>query len=531
MRPIRSPQILLLGLFVLAALVAFSPNLNSQFLSDDFVQIGKVLHGDYAVAWGQEHGGFFRPLFIWSYVVDALIWTTRPFGYHLTNVVLHGLNAFLVFTLATRLLQPLEIDERKLRLAASAAAGLFLLHPSHSESVVWISGRADLLATLFVLLSVLGFLAYADDRGNSYLAASLGLFAVALLAKESAICTPFLILAIGLFRRAKAGRLLRGFGMFAGVLILFVAVRASFIGTLVGGYGAGQHLNFSPGWLRDRLLEAIVRSVLPPLPIEWLTVLSKPLHSPRFYLLLLLLFAATATAIIWRRRIYSAAERKDQNRFLLLITALFLLALLPVINLRLSLYSTQGERFLYLPTVFACMLIAYLAILLIQRAVLCMTLLVALGGFYSWNIYRVNRLWQAAAQLSSQLADSLARQNLQAPVTILNAPDNLRGVPVFHNGLPEAVRWRRPEDAISQIEILAFQDLQSETDEIHLDQTEALTLSALNANDKFSRAASTACYEVIAATSDSLQVRRTVCATPGQTFFYSSGKIHNLDER
>jgi len=53
MRTIRSPQLLLLGLFLLAGLIAFSPNLNSYFLSDDFVQIGKVLHGDYSVAWGQ----------------------------------------------------------------------------------------------------------------------------------------------------------------------------------------------------------------------------------------------------------------------------------------------------------------------------------------------------------------------------------------------------------------------------------------------------------------------------------------------
>src|SRR5882762_876789 len=105
MRPVRSSQLYLLGLFLLAAFIAFSLNINSYFLSDDFVQIGKVLHGDFSVSWGQEHGGFFRPLFIWSYVIDSRIWGTRPFGYHLTNVFLHGLNAFLVFKLASRLIR------------------------------------------------------------------------------------------------------------------------------------------------------------------------------------------------------------------------------------------------------------------------------------------------------------------------------------------------------------------------------------------------------------------------------------------
>src|SRR6185295_7924127 len=200
MRTIRSPQLLLLGLFLLAGLIAFSPNLNSYFLSDDFVQIGKVLHGDYSVAWGQEHGGFFRPLFISSYVIDSHNWGMRPFGYHLTNVIVHGLNAFLVFRLAAGLLE--NIESRKKRIVSITAGALFLLHPSHSEAVVWISGRADLLATLFVLLSLLTYLVYEERRRGLFLGASLALFAIALLAKESAICAPFFVL-IGLCRRAK----------------------------------------------------------------------------------------------------------------------------------------------------------------------------------------------------------------------------------------------------------------------------------------------------------------------------------------
>src|SRR5438874_8269050 len=110
MRPVRSPQLYLVGLFLLAALIAFSSNINSYFLSDDFVQIGKVLHGDHSVVWGQEHGGFFRPLFIWSYVIDSRIWSTRPFGYHLTNVLLHAVNGFLLFQFVTRI--KLNLDTR-----------------------------------------------------------------------------------------------------------------------------------------------------------------------------------------------------------------------------------------------------------------------------------------------------------------------------------------------------------------------------------------------------------------------------------
>src|SRR6266849_5611378 len=138
-------QFLILGLFVLVALLAFSNTLNSYFLSDDFAQIGKVLSGDFSVTWGQAHGGFFRPLFILSYVFDTKIWGARAFGFHLTNVLVHALNSFLVFLLSQQLIRDLKLDLKTKKAISIGAAALFLLHPSHTEAVTWISGRADLL--------------------------------------------------------------------------------------------------------------------------------------------------------------------------------------------------------------------------------------------------------------------------------------------------------------------------------------------------------------------------------------------------
>lgn len=526
MRTIRSPQLLLLGLFLLAGLIAFSPNLNSYFLSDDFVQIGKVLHGDYSVAWGQEHGGFFRPLFIWSYFTDSHIWGSRPFGYHLTNVIVHGLNAFLVFKLAAGLLE--NIESRKKRIVSITAGALFLLHPSHSEAVVWISGRADLLATLFMLLSLLTYLAYEEQKREICLGAALALFAIALLAKESAICAPILILVIGLCRREKLAHLVRVFALYAAVTLLFIVIRARFIGSVIGGYGNAQHLNFAPGWLRDRLLEAVVRSILPALPSAWLTFLFKPLQSPIFYLLVVLVAAAAAAAIVMRRRFYQAAERNHQNRFMFMFAALFLMSLLPVLNLRLSLYQTQGERFLYLPTVFACLLIAYVAVLLIRRATVCLIVITTLLGFYSWNVYHTNLLWREAAKLSARLSYDVTDAASRATLVVLNAPDNLRGVPVFHNGLAEAINWHRPNDSVQPIQIVAFQDLQSANDEILINQNDLITVRAVNPADRFSRVTTADCLEVITAAPDAIGLHKKPCASTAEIVFFSGGTIREL---
>src|ERR1700694_5190458 len=91
----------------------------------------------------------------------------------------------------------LATDTKK---AISIGAGaLFLLHPSHTEAVSWISGRADLIATLFCLASLLFYLAYGRSKRAAHLAPSLFGFALALLAKESAICLPLLVVGVGIF--------------------------------------------------------------------------------------------------------------------------------------------------------------------------------------------------------------------------------------------------------------------------------------------------------------------------------------------
>jgi hypothetical protein len=519
-------------------LIAYSNVINSWFLSDDFAQIGKVLNGDRSVVWGREYGGFFRPLFILSYLIDINIWGARPFGFHLTNILFHSLNAFLVYILSLRSVAELRLTAGTRKMISIGAGALFLLHPSHTEAVSWISGRADLLATCFCLASLLFYLACAQSKRTSQLALSLLSFVVALLAKESAICLPFLIVAMGLLivpRRLGATSLRRLFTIFSlyfSILLAFVLVRYFFIGALVGGYGASQHLNFSPRWLRDRLLEAFVRSLLPVLPSQLSQFLFKPLQSRAFILFSLGCIGLVAGIVIFRRRRYGPTERKEQNRFLSAVTILFLFSLLPVINLRLSLYQTLGERFLYLPTVFSCLLLAYLAAILIRKQALWISILIFLLGFYSMRLYQTNRSWSEAAQLSRSITDELVDSASRDRLVILNLPDNLRGVPVFHNGLPEALAYFQNRKRFKQIDIIAFQDLQSSGDEASLSfGTESLDLHLLNENDSLVRMQSSECWETVVHASTFLELHAKPCSADEDVFFFNQGRMTRLAER
>jgi protein O-mannosyl-transferase len=527
-------HLIILGLFILGGFLAYANILNSYFLSDDFAQIGKVLGGDFSVVWGKAHGGFFRPLFILSYIIDSKIWQAHALGFHLTNVAIHSLNAFLTFILATRMLGYLQLTARTSKAIAILAGVLFLLHPSHTEAVSWISGRADLIATFFCLASLCAYLAYVQSRRPAQLILSLACFALALLAKESAICLPFLAGAVGLYagemRRTRSRwRFPACIATYISMLLVFVAVRSAFIGSLVGGYGASQHLNFSPTWLRDRLLEASVRSVLPVLPNQLSRFVFKPLQSPAFILFALVCAAATALVIILRRRRLAAAERAAQNKFMITLAGLFLISLLPVINLRLTLYQTLGERFLYLPTVFSCLLIAYLVPTLIRRPAVWLPVMFCIVGFYSVRLYQTNQIWREAAALSSNIKDQLADSAMGDRLLIINAPDNLRGVPVFHNGLPEALEYFQSRRKFTQVEVLAFQELESAFDDVEVNRRPGfLTLRLITGARAFERVEPVACLEIMGQSKTSLELHARPCLDGTQVFFFSKGRMTPL---
>ena len=90
---------------------------------------------------------YYRPLYWISLALDRNLWGVSSVAFHLTNVVLHWLNGFLLFTLLRRVQVPLKV--------AACTVLLWLVLPINSEVVAWVSARAYLLVALFVLLSAL----------------------------------------------------------------------------------------------------------------------------------------------------------------------------------------------------------------------------------------------------------------------------------------------------------------------------------------------------------------------------------------
>jgi tetratricopeptide (TPR) repeat protein len=197
--------------------------------------------------------GYFRPVIVLSYVIDAWFWSAietwpageplrpeklgferlDPVGFHLTNLLFHSLNALLVFLIARSLTR---------RFPVALAAGLFhAAHPVHAESVAWIAGRTDVIAATFFLLALWLHLRAARLGGPSARrSACLAwlLFATATLAKESALVLPGVLLVFALVFPARAGgaraRAVRATLPYFLIAAVYFAIRAAL---LAGGPG------------------------------------------------------------------------------------------------------------------------------------------------------------------------------------------------------------------------------------------------------------------------------------------------------
>jgi len=138
----------------------------------------------------------YYPLAFTSFWIEHQLWGLSPFGYHAVNVVLHGINATLLWILLRHLQVP----------GAFAAAAIFAAHPIHVDSVAWITERKNVLSGAFALLTLLAWWRFVHTRrGGDYLV-GLVLFACALLSKTAVCTVPLVFLLIAWWREPETWR-------------------------------------------------------------------------------------------------------------------------------------------------------------------------------------------------------------------------------------------------------------------------------------------------------------------------------------
>jgi hypothetical protein len=203
----QQPFSLAAGLLLLIAvtvlsLLTYGRSLGLPFIADDYIQIGLARDYGHFRNWGALLGDALYRCRATSLVLTY--WTEQAFGlnplaYRLSSMVIHILNAMLVFGLGVW--RPVGWK------VSTVAALFFAASQRHAEAVIWYAALPELLVFTFAMASFLCWVRYQQDRtqqgsGKGVYAASLALFVLALFSKESAVVVaPLCAVAALLARR------------------------------------------------------------------------------------------------------------------------------------------------------------------------------------------------------------------------------------------------------------------------------------------------------------------------------------------
>jgi Flp pilus assembly protein TadD len=186
------------GLFLMAVtMIAYLPLWHAGFIWDDDVLLTanpliKSPHGWYQFWFTTKTPDYF-PIMSSAFWLEWRLWGMDATGYHVVNVLLHAVNALLLWQLLARLKIP----------GAELAAAFFALHPVNAATVAWIAELKNTLSLFFFVLALLAYLQFDDTRRWRWYALSFGAFLFGLLSKIEVAPLPLVLLGIAWWRRGR----------------------------------------------------------------------------------------------------------------------------------------------------------------------------------------------------------------------------------------------------------------------------------------------------------------------------------------
>jgi len=349
---------------------------------------------------------FYRPVITLVNFVNHHLLGSSTFGYHIVNLGFHALNSILVYLLIFLLF--------KKELLALLSALFFSAHPIHTNSVVWISGRTDLIACFFILLTLILFFKRKDHAGTWRTILSLGAllsFLLALFSKEMALALPlFLFLWDYLYDKDSIKKKIVPYIPYLAVTVLYLILRIAAIGNL----GAGE--SYTSANLFQRFLTAFAiyfyyfKKFIIPAYLNFsprvLTITT--IFSLKFWGALIFFSLMVGLGLSLRR----ITKEVSFGIFWILVM------LIPVLNL-VPLHSSVRDWWAYIPSIGFCLILGKIA-----------------AGLVVWN----SRLLEIKLPKRKPKEEEIAGPEAPPPETVEPAP--------AEEEIPKKTRIRLPERLI-----------------------------------------------------------------------------------
>ena len=378
-------------LIILLGLACYSSAVNNSFVWDDkgFVVLNPAIRSlakipsfftdPKTVSEGSLARDVYRPVATLSFAVDYRLFKLNPMPYHLENILLHILNALLLYILLDAVFGSLPFS-----LIASL---VFLTHPAQTEAVTWISGSSNVLFTFFYLASFIFYIRSQRKSRPVYLWLSLLFFTLSVFSKETAVTLPVLIGAYEyLFKKQRSMMSpIAKIAPYLTVAAFYIALRFCLM------HEVGQRMMWGGGFYATLLtmskaLLYYIKVVIFPYTLcaGHVVAIAHSIMEPaafRSVIVLTVIFIACAYLI----------KRSKTAAFAILW---FFAALIPVMNI-IPINTLLAERFLYLPIAGFGILLAWAILRVYGRlGITAVAFVVVLLSLYSVRTYARNFDWK-----------------------------------------------------------------------------------------------------------------------------------------
>jgi len=302
---------------------------------------------------------YFRPVYFASILIDNRIWGASPFGFHMTNIILHSVSTVLLYFLVLLLFG--EFNRGPGESEAFLSSLLFAVYPLHVESVSFIAARGDILAGMFFLLCLIFYI--LSYRRFFFIVLAGAAFYLSFLSKEVALAFPIIILGFDFI----SGRLLTRANIFKYLIIGFLiflyfyvrsgsfthffdVLRQNSFREAEGTTGLGEFVTLFLGaylFYAEKLL----------FPYSLNHFIGTIHGGTAFYIFVSVLLIAVVMAVF----VISVRRREKISAFSLLwiFAALGPAVMVAIYPLAITRFA---ERFVYIPSMGFCMLAGYLIV-------------------------------------------------------------------------------------------------------------------------------------------------------------------------
>lgn len=384
---LRKISLFQIALIIILGLFIYANSLNGAFLWDDeflvkdniciknFSKMPYIFTESIGMGAGRE-GPCYRPLQMFTYMFDYSVWQLNVFGYHLTNVLLHIFAALAIFWFINLLYSN--------KLLAFLTSILFVVHPVHTEAVAYISGRADSLALIFILVCLICYIKQGLQKKTATFILMVLSSLAAMLSKEHSLIIPILLLLYSHIFKKKI--LVREFLSIVIMAFIYIIVRGMVVkSTPLDTSHTSTLFQRIPGFF----VSITEYSRLMLLPLNLHMEYGNRLFSFNNF------ESVAGIAILLFLSVY-AFKKKSSDSLVSFSIYWFFIGLLPVSNLY-PINAYMAEHWLYLPSLGFFLIFAHGLVVLygIKRLKLpALFLIIFILTAYSYSTIRQNSYWK-----------------------------------------------------------------------------------------------------------------------------------------